>query len=216
MTEAMEHLAVKAAVTETEQGSFSAIAAAWTRDRTNERIVRGAFRDTIQRWKDAGRDVPLVWDHSRNAHDIIGSIDSSSMQEQAAGLYVEGRLDLEDSELAREAWRSVKRGRVSLSFGYLTEGEREGRDGIKELTQLDLMEVTLTSVPANADARILGFKSEPSPAWADPVCNLPRELIGTGLDPLITGRYPDQAEIDAELKAVRMARPVQVASFLIE
>jgi uncharacterized protein len=124
-TEPMEHLAVKAAVTETEQGSFSAIAAAYSTDRTGERIIRGAFASTIRRWKAAGRDVPLVWDHGRHATDLIGSVDSSSMQEQAAGLYVEGALDIKGSELAREAWRSVKKGRVSLSFGYLTEDERE-------------------------------------------------------------------------------------------
>jgi hypothetical protein len=41
------------------------------------------------------------------------------MREIDAGLYVEGKLDIEDSELAREAWRSLKRNRIGLSFGYL-------------------------------------------------------------------------------------------------
>jgi HK97 family phage prohead protease len=75
------------------------------------------------------------------------------------GLYVEGKLDIEDSELAREAWRSVKANRIGLSFGYLVENERVGPDGVKELTELDVFEVTLTSTPANADARVLSTKS---------------------------------------------------------
>jgi hypothetical protein len=45
------------------------------------------------------------------------------------------------------------------------------------------MEVTLTSVPANPDARILGYKSESPPGWADPVRILPRELVDSGMDP---------------------------------
>ena len=155
-----EHMTVKATTTATEEGTFTALASAFGNiDRTGERVVKGAFTSTIRRWQEAGRDVPLVWDHGRNARDVIGSVSSASMEERDQGLYVEGRLDIEDSELAREAWRSVKRGRISLSFGYLVEQDREGRDGVKELTRLDLMEITLTSVPANPDARVLSSKN---------------------------------------------------------
>ena len=70
-----------------------------------------------------------------------------------------GSLDIEDSELAREAWRSVKRGRIGLSFGYLVNREKRGKDGVNELLDLDIFEVTLTSVPANADARVLTTKA---------------------------------------------------------
>ena len=51
----------------------------------------------------ANRDLPLVWDHGRDARDVIGSVDSSSMEERDAGLYIEAKLDIEDSGLAREA-----------------------------------------------------------------------------------------------------------------
>src|SRR5215207_6008363 len=157
----MEHITAKAVVeTEEELGSFSAYASAFGNvDRMGERIVKGAFTETIQRWQEAGRDIPLVWNHGVDAHDVIGSIDSSTMEERDAGLYVEGSLDIEDSELAREAWRSVKRNRVSLSFGFLIEDEREGADGVKELTRLDLMEITLTVVPANPSAHVLDWRS---------------------------------------------------------
>lgn len=155
----MEHL--KAVVSEVEEaGTFTAYASAFGNiDRTGERVVKGAFAETIASWQRAGRDLPLVWDHAVGAHDVIGSVFSNSMEERDAGLFVEAALDLEDSELAREAWRSVKKNRVSLSFGFLIEEDREGPDGIKELTKLDLMEVTLTVVPANPSARILDWKS---------------------------------------------------------
>jgi HK97 family phage prohead protease len=70
-----------------------------------------------------------------------------------------GKLDIEDSALAREAWRSLKRNRIGLSFGYLVDDERVADDGVKELLSIDIFEVTLTSTPANADARVLSTKS---------------------------------------------------------
>ena len=150
---------VAAQITDTDQGEFTALAAAYSVDRVNERIVPGAFRDSISRWQGSGKDLPLAWDHSRAGPDIIGSIDPASMRETDEGLFVRGQLDLEDSELAREAWRSVKRNRVGLSFGYLVGADRKAEDGVKELLELDIFEVTLTSSPANADARVLSAKS---------------------------------------------------------
>ena len=70
-----------------------------TPTRSGERVIKGAFAETIRRWREAGQDIPLVWDHGRDAHDVIGSIDSSTMEERDAGLYVEGTLDIEDWSL---------------------------------------------------------------------------------------------------------------------
>jgi phage head maturation protease len=58
------------------------------------------------------------------------------------GLLVAGQLHLEESEKAHEIWRSVKAGAVALSFGYLVKPEHTRDDGIRELTELDLYEIT--------------------------------------------------------------------------
>ena len=55
----MKHLLVKATVTAVEQGQFSAIAAAYSRDRQNEIVVPGAFSETIAAWKTIQKDIPL-------------------------------------------------------------------------------------------------------------------------------------------------------------
>jgi hypothetical protein len=69
------------------------------------------------------------WKRSGAAKDIIGAIDPAAMREiPDHGLYVEGKLDLENSEVAREAWRSVKNSAVSLSFGYLATKTRRRKD----------------------------------------------------------------------------------------
>jgi hypothetical protein len=49
---------------------------------------------------------------------------------------VKGRLDLEDSAIAREAWRAMKGGVIGCSFGYLvTKSHSEG--GVRVLDEVD-------------------------------------------------------------------------------
>jgi HK97 family phage prohead protease len=105
----MEHLTVKAVATATDLGEFTAIAATYDIDRVKEQIAPGAFERTIARWQASGKNLPVHWNHSRAAADIIGAIDPATMREVPdQGLYVEGKLDLQHSEVAREAWRSMK------------------------------------------------------------------------------------------------------------
>jgi uncharacterized protein len=155
----MQHLVVKAAVPQvTDRGEFSAIAAAYTVDRVKDRIVPGAFEKTIAQWQASGKRIPLHWDHRGDAANVIGSIDPAGTREVDLGLYVEGKLDLHDSEVAREAWRSMKNDAVSLSFGYVTLKTRK-RGGISDLLELDLFEISIVPSPANPQTRILEMKS---------------------------------------------------------
>ena len=78
---------------------------------------------------------------------MIGSVDPASLTETAGGLLVSGKLDLEESEVAREAWRSMKNDTIGLSFGFLTLDSHES-DGVKVLTELDLFEIASESVHA--------------------------------------------------------------------
>ena len=53
----------------------------------------------------------------------------------------------------------MKRNRVGLSFGFVTLDERVADDGVKDLLEVDLFEVSLTARPANSDTRVLETKS---------------------------------------------------------
>jgi hypothetical protein len=75
----MEHLTIKAASTVLDQGSFSAIAAAWSVDRDGDQIVRGAFTETTEQWQLSGKMIPLHWNHSGKASDVIGWVDPAAM-----------------------------------------------------------------------------------------------------------------------------------------
>lgn len=149
---------VTKSTTITDQGVFSALLAAWTVDRGGEQIRPGAFAGTIKRWQASGKMIPLHWDHSGDPHDIIGYIDPKSMRELDDGLYVEGSLDLDTSEVAREAWRSMKNNAVGLSFGYITL-EREEKGDVLHLLELDLFEGSITPAPMNPDTQLLEMKN---------------------------------------------------------
>jgi uncharacterized protein len=148
--------------TTTDAGEFCAIAATYTVDRQHEQIVKGAFEDSLTAWRHQGRPVPVHWDHKGDAANVIGSVDPRSMAETDEGLYVEGQLDLETSEVAREAWRSMKAGRIALSFGYLVTADFKREDGVRELLGIDLFEVSLTPSPANPNTRIVSMKGTSS------------------------------------------------------
>jgi HK97 family phage prohead protease len=160
MTAELEHKAVEAQThLANDLGEFAAIAATYDVDRVKDRIRFGAFEKTIADWQASGKRVPLHWDHRGDARNVIGSIDPAAMRELAgAGLYVKGKLDLDDSEVAREAWRSMKDQRVALSFGYLTVTSRK-RGEVTDLLELDLFEISIVPSPANPQTRILEMKS---------------------------------------------------------
>jgi HK97 family phage prohead protease len=196
----------------TERGEFVALAAAWTVDRQGEQIARGAFSKTIARWQASNRDLPVHWNHGGSADAVIGSVFPDLMRETAEGLYVEGRLDLDDSEVAREAWRSMKANRVALSFGYLATQSHKRADGVLELTELDLFEVSIVPAPANPDTRFLSFKSAEEVArilslkGMTPSEELRRRCIEAGVPPdSIDTEQPRAKRIDS--------RPIRIASF---
>jgi uncharacterized protein len=198
----LEHLDVKAASTVTDQGRFSAIAAAWSVDRAGDQIRRGAFAGTIKRWQQSGKRLPVHWNHETGAESIIGAVDAGSLREAEEGLYVKGQLDLEESEVARSAWRSMKNNAVSLSFGFMTVKSRERGDGVTELLELDLFEVSVVPHPANADTRFLDLKSATGGAETDD------DLDSLDLDQLRARSEAAIADID-----LKRHRPIQVASF---
>jgi hypothetical protein len=106
MAAELEHKAVEATTrVHSDLGEFAAIAVTYDVDRVKDRIRFGASAKTITRWQESGRRVPLHWDHRGEARNVIGSIDPAAMREIAgAGLYAEGKLDLIDSEVARQTW----------------------------------------------------------------------------------------------------------------
>ena len=107
-------------------------------DRGGDVVRRGAF-GTIG-------DVPLLWQHRGSP---VGAIES--IGEDARGLRVVGRID--DPRLAA----LVARGAVDgLSFGYRVRRSRRGAR--RELTAVELVEVSLVAQPMQRAARVLAVE----------------------------------------------------------
>ena len=196
----LQHKVLEAKAVATDLGEFTAIAAAYSVDRGKERIVPGAFKNTIDYWQSAEKMIPLHWDHESSPESIIGVVDPASMSETGHGFEVSGRLDLEGSAMAKEAWRSMKANAVALSFGYMVTEGGEGKDGIYEIKEIDLFEISVTPSPMNPDTRFIDLKNvqKPPPEAKDKVAE--DEEPETGPTPKASDAEADYYEME-RLKA---------------
>jgi len=113
------------------------------RDAGRDTIRRGAFQRTLAERREP---LPLFWQH--RADQRIGWIEE--VKEDDRGLRIVATLDNPDGGAAA----ALKRGQVTgLSFGFRARQFSHGVDG-RELTDVDLFEVSLVSHPMQHGARV--------------------------------------------------------------
>ena len=83
------------------------------------------------------------------------------MHEDNKGLYVEGRLLIEDLQRAKEAHVLMEHKVVSgMSIGFETIGEEiDKQNRIRKLTKVKLWEGSIVTFPANEEAQVEAVKS---------------------------------------------------------
>ena len=120
---------------------FAGYAALFDRpDRGGDIIRKGAFAKALER---VGQ-VPLLWQHKAGA--VIGRVEHLS--EDKRGLRVIASVG------DARASRLLGRGKVDgLSFGYRVR-EAKSAAGLRELVELDLVEVSLVANPMQPKARV--------------------------------------------------------------
>lgn len=125
-------------------------------DSYGEVVAPKAFKKSLAELKAKKRVVPVLWQH-RSA-EPIGIYDTLS--EDDTGLRVEGRLLIDAVGQAKEAHALLKAGAVTgLSIGYwVRKSSYDEKTGIRTLLELDLVEVSLVTFPANDDARVDAVK----------------------------------------------------------
>ena len=108
--------------------------------------------DVVRRGAFAGaRPVPLLWQHASD--EPIGFVES--LTEDARGLRVVARIA--DTRRGGDAATLLRAGALDgLSFGYRVRASRPGR-GFRELTALDLLEISLVTFPMQRAARVIAF-----------------------------------------------------------
>ncbi|EDV4827917.1 HK97 family phage prohead protease [Salmonella enterica] len=129
-------------------------------DSYNEVVAPGAFLESIEEVKKKGRTFPVLWQHRTG--EPVGNWDIDSLKEDDHGLFGDGCLWLDDAAYARTAWRGMKsRAITGLSIGYyVRESNFDEKTRIRTLTKLDLVEISIVTVPANDEARIDVIKSK--------------------------------------------------------
>lgn len=126
-------------------------------DSYREIVAPGAFAASLAERAGKGRKLPILWQH--RGDQPLGAYDVA--REDDTGLYLEGRLLVEDVTQAREAHALMRAGVLTgLSIGYYVTGESwNEKDRIRTLTAVDLQETSLVTFPANDAARVESVKS---------------------------------------------------------
>lgn len=145
-----------------EEGEFIVYPATFTRepDSYGDVIAKGAFLESIEKWKSSGDVMPGMYLHDPN-QIVAEAID---MGEDDHGWWVKGRFD--DDPHAQKIYKWLKGRRLSsLSFGYSTQEEGqvklEGGKSANELRKVDSLEFSFLpkGFAANSDTSVVAVKS---------------------------------------------------------
>lgn len=136
-------------------GHFMGYASTYAVDTQRDQIMPGAFTHSLQQWQQKGKLPLLLWHHRLD--EPIGFW--KRIQEDAIGLYVEGQLMM-DLQRAREAYTLVKLKILEgLSIGFQPLISRfDSRQRVRKIYQVNLMEISVVTLPANPEARVLNLK----------------------------------------------------------
>ncbi|MBX9926605.1 MAG: HK97 family phage prohead protease [Hyphomicrobiaceae bacterium] len=164
----------------TPEGRFKGYASVFgIIDQGGDVVQPGAFIESIAQAKSDNRLIPMLWQHDRT--EPLGTwVD---MAEDAKGLYVEGQLVLEDNPPAKRALallRAKAIGGMSIGYRIPAAGAEEDpkRRGVYLLKKLNLIEISLVTMPMLLQARVQSVKS----LIAGGVHPTERDLVGVLLE----------------------------------
>ena len=142
---------------EDANGTFDGYAATFSRDTEGDRIVPGAFGQTISEKK--GK-IPIFMHHDRE----LWAGSSIDLAEDAKGLWMKAALYLNTS-MGRDAWGLLKDAKsagfpTGLSIGFIAKDwEWDEHTATRLIKEADVWETSITPWPANRQARVDTVKS---------------------------------------------------------
>lgn len=127
-------------------------------DSASDRVLPGAFAKSLASWKAQGRQPPLLWQHDQS--QPIGAW--RELREDKRGLYAQGELFVNDIARAKEAYCLLRKKVVNgLSIGYrVKQSARDQKTGVRLLGEVELLEISMVTFPANDAARVLRVKRQ--------------------------------------------------------
>lgn len=146
----LERVFIETKFAATDTGDIEGLA--WpfgTPDRVGDVIEKGAF---------AGANLPLPMLFGHDGDDPVGAW--SEAVEATDGLRLKGRLLVGEVRRADEVRALVKSGAVrGLSVGFITKKSAPRKGGGRVISELELLEVSLVSIPMHPDARVTSAKT---------------------------------------------------------
>ena len=114
-------------------------------------VAKGAFIDSLAKRP----NVRLLWQHDMG--EPIGKV--ISLAEDDKGLF--GKWSLVPTDAGTKAHKLLQADLVdSLSIGFMTEDADYRDDGVRVLKAVELVEVSIVTIPANTSAVITSFKAD--------------------------------------------------------
>ena len=131
-----------------------------TPDSYGDIIEPGAFTETIKAREETGHPFPLCFNHDFSA--VIGAVDS--VKDTEKGPFISAHFL--DTQLAQDVRKMLQSGAIyQFSFAYDIKGRRnpteeEEKEGVMNvLTDLEVFEISVVTVPANQNAVATEVKS---------------------------------------------------------
>lgn len=160
-----------------EQGNLEGYASKYGNiDSYGDIVIAGAFTLSMQRHMTNGTMPKMFWQHSPDAP--IGKW--TEFEERPDGLFLRGKINL-DTQRGREAHSDIKFGSIDgLSIGYYTKQSTfDPVSGVRYLEEVDLIEASVVSLPANSISTVTGIKAGSRNSAAD------RDRIMSAIDNLV-------------------------------
>ena len=131
-----------------------------TPDSYGDIIDPGAFTKTFEKREESGHPFPLCFNHDFSA--VIGAVDS--VKDTEKGPFITAHFL--DTDQAQDVRKMLQSGAIyQFSFAYDILGARkptpeEEKDGVMQvLTEIEVFEISVVTVPANQNAVVTDVKS---------------------------------------------------------
>jgi|SRR5215471_12528371 len=129
-------------------------------DEGGDVVVRGAFARSVHAWGTGQKRIRFLYQH--DPADVLGV--PTSLREDHYGLL--GQFKISRTTRGHDAYQLLKDGALdSFSIGYVVE-DQEYRGNVRVLRDVDLMEISVVSLPMNTRAAVTGVKRRVPPTRA--------------------------------------------------
>jgi HK97 family phage prohead protease len=156
------------------EGRFEAIVSVFSNvDAMGDKVMPGAFAKSLARWRESG-PIPVAWQHDMTMPDI-GIVEDA--RETDRGLWVRAKLDIDEPLPAQIFKRLRRRSLKEFSFAYEVVREHMNDDGINELHEVHLLEVSPVWRGANPATELLAVKGA-TPRLDSAVASLDACVLG--------------------------------------